>query len=92
MLAILIALGAGAGGGVVAGSLAAWWTTHRQSASPMAVDDLPRDPELDEQISKAARGWAMRQGQPTAAPLVADKLRLLLAMNQRRSRRRRWKR
>lgn len=92
MLTILTALLAGISGGALAGALAGWWT-GRRSAPASSLDDLVFDPDLDEQIGDAARGWAMRQGQPAAAPLVARKLRLMVALNQRRLRRRgRWSR
>lgn len=92
MLTILIALMVGALGGTLAGTVAGWWAGRRQSAQSARLDDLDLDPALDQQITEAARQWAMRQGQPAATPLVADKLKLLHALSQRRRRRRRWSR
>jgi hypothetical protein len=91
MFTILIALIAGTIGGTLAGVVAGRWAIRRQSAPPTTLDDLGLDPDLDQQITEAARQWAVRQGQPAAAPLVADKLRLIHAIGQRR-RRRRWSR
>lgn len=91
MSTILIALVVGALGGALAGAVAGRWAIRRQSAQPTTLDDLGLDPDLDQQIAEAARQWARRQGQSAAAPLVADKLRLIHALRQRR-RRRRWSR
>lgn len=91
MLTILIALMVGALGGTLAGTVAGWWAGRRQSAQSVRLDDLDLDPALDQQITEAARQWAAHQGQPAAAPLVADKLRLIHALSQRH-RRRRWSR
>lgn len=91
MFTILIALVVGTLGGALAGAVAGWWAIRGRSASPTALDDLGLDPDLDQQITEAARQWARNQGQPVAAPLVADKLRLIHALRQRR-RRRRWSR
>jgi H+/gluconate symporter-like permease len=90
MSTILIALIVGALGGTLAGTVAGWWAGRRQSAQPTTLDDLGLDPALDQQITEAARQWATHQGHPAAAPLVADKLRLIHAMSERR--RRRWSR
>ncbi len=91
MFTILIALTAGTFGGTAAGAVAGWRAACRQSAQSSKLDDLGLDPDLDEQITEAARQWAVRQGQPAAAPLMVDKLRLIHAVGQRRSRRR-WPR
>jgi hypothetical protein len=92
MLMILIAVIVGTLGGTLAGAVAGWWAAHRQQPQPTPLNNLGLDPALDQQITEAARQWAVRQGQPAAAPLVADKLRLIHAMSQRRRRRRRWSR
>ena len=92
MFTILIALMVGTLGGTLAGAVAGRWAGRRQAAQPTTLDDLGLDPDLDQQIAEAARQWAVRQGQPAAAPLVADKLRLIHAMSQRRRRRWRWSR
>jgi hypothetical protein len=56
-------------------------------------DELSIDPDLDQKITEAARQWAMQQGEPYAAPFVANKLRLVYALKGKRSRRRwRWSR
>jgi hypothetical protein len=92
MLTILIALMVGTLSGTLAGAVSGWWTARRKQAQPTALDDLGLDPDLDQQITEAARQWAGREGQPAAAPLVADKLRLIHALSQRRRRRWRWSR
>jgi hypothetical protein len=90
MLTILIALMVGTLGGAVAGAVASRWTVRRQSAPPAALDDLSLDPDLDQQITEAARQWAAQQGQSDAAPLVAGKLRLAYVLSRGRKRRRWW--
>lgn len=90
MLTMLIAVVLGVLGGALAGAGAGWWTGRRAGAQSMARVDV-LDPNLEAQITDAARQWATRQGQPAAAPLAADKLRLIHALSRRRrQRRRRW--
>ena len=91
MSTILIALTVGTFGGLLAGGVAGWWASCRQSAESSTLDDLGLDIDLDEQMTEAARQWAVRQGQPAAAPLMVDKLRLIHALGRRRPRRR-WPR
>jgi hypothetical protein len=91
MFTILIALMVGALGGTLAGGVAGWWAARRQEAQSTMLDDLGLDPDLDQEITEAARQWAVRQGQPAAASLLADKLRLVHMMSQRPRRRRRWR-
>jgi hypothetical protein len=91
MLTIPIAVVLGVLGGALAGGVTGWWTGRRSSAQSVASRDV-LDPDLDAQITGAARQWATRQGQPAAAPLVADKLRLIRALSRRRRHRRRWSR
>jgi hypothetical protein len=90
MLSILIALGAGMLGGGMAGGFMGWWTVRRLRSLP--PDHVPVDDNLDHTITRAASQWAIAHGRPEAAHLVADKLRLVSRLNQRRSRRRvrRW--
>jgi len=87
MLNVLLALLAGGlGGGLVAGLVG---RPPRRQALP----DAPLDPELEHQINGAAVQWAEMHGQPAAARLIADKLRLAYALSQRPRRRRgRWSR
>lgn len=90
MFTILIALAVGILGGTIAGALAGRWSARRQRVT--AVDDDPYlDSGLDRRITHAAREWAVQQGQPEAAPLVAAKLRMLHVLHRGRSRRRRWR-
>lgn len=92
MLTIVIAVTIGALGGALAGALTGRRAARRESARPV-FDDLNIDPDLDQKITEAARRWAMQQGEPGAAPFVANKLRLVHALRGRRSRgRRRWSR
>jgi hypothetical protein len=90
MFTIVIAITVAVLGGAGAGAVAGWWTARRQSGSA-AFDDLGFDPDLDEKITQAARQWAVRQGEPDAAPFVANKLRLVHVLKRGRSRRR-WRR
>jgi hypothetical protein len=92
MLTILTAVMAGILGGAFAGAAVGWCMGRRQAVQPPILDELKLDADLDEQITTAARGWARRQDQPAAAPLVADKLRLAYVLSQRRVRRRERKR
>jgi hypothetical protein len=91
MLTIPIAVVLGVLGGALAGAGAGWWTGRRAGAQSMASSDV-LDPDLDGKITEAARQWATRKGQPAAAPLIADKLRLIHALSRRRRHRRRWSR
>jgi len=90
MLTVFLALiGGGLGGGVVAALLSRRWV--RRDAPETSV----LDPELERRIDGAAAQWAAAHGQPAAAPLVADKLRLTYVLSQQprsRRRRRRWSR
>jgi hypothetical protein len=87
MLTILTAVVAGMLGGALAGACVGW-IGHRHAVPPAILDELSLDPDLDAQITDAARGWARQQDQPAAVPLVADKLRLAYVLSQRRARRR----
>ena len=93
MQTILIALLAGMVGGTVAGVFAGASTAHRQHMEP-PLDHLSVDPDIEQNIDQAARQWAAEHNRPAAAPLVSNKLRLVYALNQRRTRRhrRRWSR
>jgi hypothetical protein len=75
--------------GALAGGVAGWLAGRQRQAQPTMLDDLSIAPDLDQQIAEAASGWAVREGQPAAESLLADKLRLVHAVSQRR-RRRRW--
>jgi hypothetical protein len=95
MLTVFLALFVGTFSGTVAGGLVSWWLLDQPSAEPVALDHLTFDPDVDDQISRAANQWAETHHRPEAAPLVADKLRLVHALNQRRQRRSgrgRWER
>jgi hypothetical protein len=93
MLPVVLALFVGTFSGTVAGGLLSWWLLDRPSAEPVvAPDHLALDPDVEYQIDQAANQWAEAHHRPGAAPLVADKLRLVYTLNQRRQRRRRWDR
>jgi hypothetical protein len=87
MFTVLVAfLAGGLGGGVATVLLSRLRVQHSSNA-------LVLDPELEQQIAAAAQQWAAAHGQPAAASLVADKLRLAYVLSQRpRRRRRRWSR
>lgn len=89
MLTVLLALFVGTFSGTVAGGLVSWWLLGQAFAETAPVDRLAVDPGMDDQISQAANQWAEAHHRPGAAPLVADKLRLAYALNQRRRRNRR---
>jgi hypothetical protein len=77
--------------GALAGGVTGWWAGRQRQAQLTMLYDLGLDPDLDQQITEAARQWAMHQGQPAAASLLADKLRLVHMVRQRPRRRRRWR-
>jgi hypothetical protein len=88
MLLALTGVLAGTVGGAVAGAVASWRVVPSRAA-----DNLTLDPRLESEIDAASRQWATAHGQPAAAPLIADKLRLAYVLSQRsRHRRRRWSR
>jgi hypothetical protein len=89
MLTIFIALFVGTFSGIVAGGLVSWWLLRQAFAETVPVDHLAVDTGMDDQINRAANQWAEAHHRPGAAPLVADKLRLAYALNQRRRRNRR---
>jgi hypothetical protein len=86
MLSILIALGAGILGGVMAGGFMGWWIVRRL-VRPLLLEHIMVDDGLDHTINRAASQWAIAHGRPEAAHLVADKLRLLSRLSERHRRR-----
>jgi hypothetical protein len=92
MLSIFFALLAGILGGTVTGGLVSWWLLGRTPARRERADNWSVDPAVAARIDQAASRWAKAHGRPGAAPLVAGKLRLAYALNQRRRSRRRWSR
>jgi hypothetical protein len=84
MLTIILALLAGTFGGTLAGGLISWqFLRPPPSHKPLDLNAI--DPDEDEQINRAASRWAKAHHRPGAAPLVADKLRLVYTLNRRRS-------
>lgn len=79
---------AGALGGAVAGGMLAWLVLRRFRRSGHPVPPPPSiDPAVLRDIDRAAKAWANSSGQSeTAAGLVADKLRLVYELTQRRNR------
>ena len=90
MLTIIVALVTGVISGTVTGGVLGLWLARRVPASGRSLEDLSIDPGLDERITAASVSWAAEQGRPEAAGLLAKKARLLYALDERRSRRRRW--
>jgi hypothetical protein len=82
MLSLLLAIGVAAIVGGLAGTASAW------SLMRGGETGQPADSELDEwvsaEIDQAAATWAMNHGCPEAAPIMADKLRLLHRLGQGR--------
>jgi hypothetical protein len=87
MLNLLLPIAVGAVAGAGAGGLAAWWQLRRHRAKPQMAESVPLDPRLEEEIEGTATAWATSNGRPEAAGIVADKLRLLHHLSQRRGRR-----
>ncbi|HET7060273.1 MAG TPA: hypothetical protein VFH99_03105 [Candidatus Saccharimonadales bacterium] len=86
ILTLLLPVLSGAIAGAMAGGLLAWWLGRRGRKARRLVDRLPAiDPEVLSDIDHAAKAWADAHGQPLAAAgLVADKLRLVYELTQRR--------
>jgi hypothetical protein len=70
--------------GIVIGVATAWWWSRRRAGGFASPKDSVLDPDLEHRIVTASTEWATRHGQPAAAGLVANKLRLLAALHQRR--------
>jgi hypothetical protein len=93
MQTILLALAAGLLGGITAGGVIGW-RLCRPCSARVPCDHVSIDPDIERRINRASMEWATAHHQPSAAPLVADKLRLVYRLNRRRERRRdrRWSR
>lgn len=89
---ILLGLAGGAVGGSLVGGTIAWFTRRpRRDRAVAAGGTVNTDPVLNEHFDRAAAKWAKMHGQPAAAPLIANKLRLGHRVVQGR-RSRRWSR
>lgn len=88
MLVVCFALLLGTLGGGLAGVLVSWWLLTRRCIEAPPAADLGLDPDLDEQIRRAASDWAEAHDRPGVSALVADKLRLVYVLGQRRHGRR----
>jgi hypothetical protein len=84
---LIVITGATVGGGL-AGWLVALWRTGTDPAAvpPPVVQQAP----LEEWINEAAARWATANGRPEARGLIASKLRLGYALQERRAARR-WR-
>jgi len=91
MLFVLLALLVGTLSGTLAGGLLTWWLLNRSRAGAAPVERLSVDPAVEAQIGRTAAQWARTHQRPGSEPLVADKLRLVYALNRRR-RQKRWAR
>jgi hypothetical protein len=80
LLPVLVLVVAALAGGL-SGLLAVKWLLSRCERQEQAA---PTDPFVAAQIDQAAVNWATAQGKPEAAGLMADKLRLLHQVSQRR--------
>jgi hypothetical protein len=69
--------------GALSGVLTARWLLRRSEKQPPVQAKEP-DPWVAAEIDQAAASWAMAQGRPEAAPVMADKLHLLHHLGQRR--------
>lgn len=87
-VSLILSTLAGALAGAVAGGALAWYLTHRFHGSNRPVPEPPIiDLDVLRDIDRAAKAWASSSGQSdTAAGLVADKLRLVYELTQRRNR------
>jgi len=71
------------------GAVISWRLLRRQDREDAPPSGIA--PDIEQQINVAAEQWAVAQGQPVAAPLLARRLRLLYVLSQRDGRRR-WSR
>jgi hypothetical protein len=85
MTPTIVSILCGSGAGGVTGSLAGWLVSRRAKTS---TDGGRRriviDPDTSARIDEAARHWANDNGIPEGSGLVARKLRLALALQERR--------
>ena len=86
MIDALITVGAGAVSGGVAGGVVAWRARRRyhQPVVPALPPPAAAQPSNDG-LDQVATAWAEAHGQPAAAPLVANKLRLAQRLVAQRS-------
>jgi hypothetical protein len=84
MFTTFLAIGGGTLGGGLAGGAITWWC-RRSLARASNGTTVTVDPAVDECIDQAAAQWATAHGQPAAAPLVANKLRLAQRLATQRS-------
>ena len=83
ILSYLLPIVTGGIAGAVGAALLLWRQLRRQSETAEPVP-APSDPWVDAEIDQAAVSWATAQGRPEAAPLMADKLRLLHRLGSER--------
>jgi uncharacterized membrane protein len=70
--------------GAVAGGVTAHWLLRRHPGQVQAQPAAFTDSALSTEIERAAGVWADAQGRPEAAGIVADKLRLLHRLGNRK--------
>lgn len=76
MLVYLLPILAGALAGAFTAGLLLWRYRRREVTAAVPTGE-PVDPWVEAEIDRAAVAWATEHGRPEAAPLMADKLRLL---------------
>jgi hypothetical protein len=93
MLTLFLALVVGLIGGVTASGLIGWRLLRRSMCEPSCRHGS-LDPSVEQRINELSREWAASHGRSAAAPLVANKLRLVYSLNRRRAghKNRRWSR
>lgn len=85
MPSLLLTIGIATLTGLLAGGTAAWWLVRSGHEAEAQATDTP-DEWVSAEIDRAAVNWAMSQGCPEAAPLMADKLHLLHRLGRRQRR------
>jgi hypothetical protein len=75
-IASILTVCAGASGGGLVGGAIAWWYARSRRQDGFVVPAVCIDPTLEQQCDDAAAQWAAAHGQPSAAPLIANKLKL----------------
>lgn len=83
MLSLLLTFALALLAGIIGGGMAAWALLRRRASAEPPLPEQP-DEWVSAEIDQAAAAWATAHGRPEAAPLMADKLRLLHRLGLRR--------
>jgi hypothetical protein len=76
--------------GVLAGGAAGYLVARRfriEPPPPATAAHAPLDLSVEQEVQAASTRWAEQEGRPEIAPLLAQKLHMLIELGQRRDRR-----